>query len=378
MRIAIVRGDFANHWEIQNFLPLAKKHELTLFTGLNPISGQTDLPGIKVVRLPSPVDLNFGRINRWRMGILNRIFTDGHVLFDLENRLSGFDIAHCAETYYSYTQQCLEAKKRGLVKAVVSTVWENIPFNNEGIRGRKAFKKRAFLEMDKFLAVTKQAKEALVAEGCFSGKITVLRPGVDLKVFRPQRIKVYKNIRRAGGLKPLFAGRLVAEKGIWELVRVFGRISKSVPDLQLVVVGNGPLREKVEEYCRTLDLSVTFLGQVAYEDMPKIYSLADIFVHPVVGSDTWQEQYGMVLVEAMACGVPVVAVDNGAVAEVVDKGGLVVGAGQLEKTLVSLVKRPFKRQNLGKAGLKTAMAKYDRDKYARELERIYQEILRSQ
>src|SRR5581483_1784343 len=106
-----------------------------------------------VVKLPSPMDLpDFP----YKMPILNRIFTDAHYLLGLEENLKGYDLVHTAETYFHYTQQAIEAKQKGQVKKVIATVLENIPFNNEGIWGRKEFKSNARENLDHMIALTER------------------------------------------------------------------------------------------------------------------------------------------------------------------------------------------------------------------------------
>jgi len=149
-KIALVRGKFLNAYEMQIFEPLAKKYEIIAFGSSNPYQENFAFP---VVKLPSPMDLpEFPE----KMPILNRVFTDAHYLFGLESKLKGFDLVHSAETYFNYTQQALRAKERGYIKKVVATVLENIPFNNEGIRGRKEFKENARKNLDHLVALTKR------------------------------------------------------------------------------------------------------------------------------------------------------------------------------------------------------------------------------
>ncbi len=358
MKIALVRGDFIAPAELANFRPLLKKHEITVFTGKKPVWDMKREKDFKFVQLPSPVDLNLGKINRLTMAALNRTFTDAHVLFGLEKKLKGFDIAHCAETYYFYTQQCLTAKEKGYVKKVVSTVWENIPFNNETISGRREFKKRALKEVDLFLPVTKRAKQVLIEEGCDPKKIVVLNPGVDTSLFHTVP-KKHKNI------KLLVVSRLVPEKGILEIVEIFNQLKKKYRSLELIIAGDGPLHPK----------GATLLGKIDYYDMPKVYNSCDIMVHYPVGSATWSEQYGMALIEAIACGLPIVALDQGSTKEIVGKGGLVVSKINFPQTLEKVISDSKYRHLLSQHALKFAKSDYDVNLYAQELARLYQFVM---
>ena len=162
MKIALVRGAFLNQYEAQIFFPIVKKHDLVGFSSLHPIHDQFLFP---VVKCPSPMDLNFGSFSRIKMPLLNRLFIDAHLLWGLEDKLEGFDIAHCADTFYHFTHQCVVAKKQGKVKKVVATIFENIPFNNEGIRGRREAKQYILKNLDCAIAISKASKEALTLEG---------------------------------------------------------------------------------------------------------------------------------------------------------------------------------------------------------------------
>src|SRR3989344_5975033 len=176
---------------------------MTAFGSLTSYHDQFSFP---VVKLPSPMDIpDFP----YKMPILNRLFVDAHYLVGLENRLKGFDIVHTAETYFHYTQQCLNAKRKGYVKKVNATVLENIPFNNEGIWGRKNYKRRSREELDHIIALTNKTKEALLAEGADPQKITVISHFVDTKRFKPSKTELSR--RNASGRRDftiLFSGRL--------------------------------------------------------------------------------------------------------------------------------------------------------------------------
>jgi len=188
MKISIIRGAFANPAELQNFYPLKNQFNIQVITSKHPIIREIDLP---LIKLWSPTDIpNFP----YKYSILNRIFTDAHYLVDLEKTITGSDIIHTAETYYHYTIQAIKAKQKGLVKKIISTVWEIIPHNNEGIKGRREFKRLSYRYIDHFLAVTTLAREALIKEGIPPEKITVIPMGVDLDRFSPKVKKVESKI----------------------------------------------------------------------------------------------------------------------------------------------------------------------------------------
>lgn len=108
----------------------------------------------------------------------------------------------------------------------------------------------------------------------------------------------------ADGERLLFVGRLERRKGLEELVRAFIHLKATRPGLRLLVVGDGPERARCQSLLPArLRSDALFLGEVSPEDLPRFYASADVFVSPAVGG----ESFGIVLLEAMAAGLPVVA-----------------------------------------------------------------------
>jgi glycosyltransferase involved in cell wall biosynthesis len=110
--------------------------------------------------------------------------------------------------------------------------------------------------------------------------------------------------------------------------------------------------------------------------MPKIHNLADIFCLPSVATKGWEEQFGYALVEAMACGKPVVSTLTGSIPEVVKDGvtGILVNANDphaLQKALEELILNEKKRKNLGKNARQWVLQEFEANKIARQLAEIY-------
>jgi len=362
MKIFIVRGAFMNPFELQNYAPLAEKYHLTAVSSKYPISDKIDIP---LIKLWSPTDLpNFP----FKFPILNRLFTDAHQLFGLEKVIRGADLAHVAETYYGYTHQAILAKRRGAIKRIISTVWEIIPHNNEGLRGRKKYKKLARENIDHFIAVTELAKKALVKEGVSETKITVLPMGVDLKKFQPETIT--KNKRT---VNILCVARLVPEKGIEDLMIAFQKIREKNNNVHLTFIGDGPLRSDLTGY---KNVSVK---QVSYGRMAKEYQSADIFCLPSRTTKTWAEQFGMSLIEAMASGLPIVATSTGAIPEVCGDCALYAkptDPESLKTNLEKLIDNVELRKSMGQASRLLAEKKYNRLKVSRRIGEIYRRFTR--
>ncbi len=371
-RVAIVRGKFLNKYEMQFFEPLMTDFELTAFGSMRPYH---DRFIFSVKKLPSPMDLpDFP----YKMPLLNRLFTDAHVLFGLRRNLDGFDLVHSAETYFSYTQQCLDAKRDGRVKHVIATVLENIPFNNEGIQGRLQYKNRAFTELDHIIALTERTKLALLLEGADENKITVISHFIDTKRFRPAE-------RRQGNtpLTILFCGRLEAYKGIYELLYAFAALVHERVTLEngirLVYVGDGSEKKNLMRMEHRLGLAqhVSHMT-VAYEKMPEVYQAADIYVAPSTGTETWQEQYNTTLLEAQASGLPIVTSRSGGIPENVGDAAIFVNPGDvlsLFEALKMFVKDFRMRRAYGRKARERAVSVHDISIGARKLADVYNRVL---
>src|SRR6185503_6054326 len=124
------------------------------------------------------------------------------------------------------------------------------------------------------------------------------------------------------GRKLLFVGRLDARKGFPIAIAAFERLAAGRDDLRLVVVGDGPERAAVDALPTMLRARVTMLGAVPNTDLPPIHAACDLYLGPSTGG----ESFGIVVVEAMAAGLPVVVSDTPGYDEVVHDGedGLLV------------------------------------------------------
>lgn len=173
----------------------------------------------------------------------------------------------------------------------------------------------------------------------------------------------------------LFVGRLERRKGLEELVRSFVRLKAERPALRLLVVGDGPERARCQELLpATLRADALFLGQVPHEDLPRFYASADVFVAPALGG----ESFGIVLLEAMAAGLPVVATTIPGYASVVSDGveGRLVepGSGRaLADALDALLENPALRAAMADEGRRTA-GRYDWPVVTRMTRDVYREV----
>jgi phosphatidyl-myo-inositol alpha-mannosyltransferase len=231
-----------------------------------------------------------------------------------------------------------------------------------------------FRKLHGHIAVSTAARD-FVGE-YFHANYRVIPNGIDFARFNT-RLAVLAGFSDA---RPtvLFVGRLEKRKGLRYLLRAWPMVLERVPDARLVVVGRGRPLEGYKRFAARQGWSpsdVVFAGYVSPEDLPRYYQSADVFCAP----NTGQESFGIVLLEAMAAGAPIVASDIPGYHDVVTNGveGLLVerqNPGALGDALVRLLGSPEVRASMRRAGQAKA-ERFDWPRVAAEVFSYYQEVL---
>jgi phosphatidylinositol alpha-mannosyltransferase len=208
----------------------------------------------------------------------------------------------------------------------------------------------------------------------FPGEYRVIPNGVDVAAYRNARpFPEYRD----GKLNVLFVGRLEPRKGATYLLRAYASLTARRPEARLIFVSTGPqlgeLRRTVQ---RERIADVVFTGRVSESDKARFFRTADVFCAPSTG----QESFGIVLLEAMAAGLPVVASDIHGYKRVVQRNvsGLLVEPRDphaLEAALERLLDDPGLRARLGEAGARRA-PEFDWSHVTDQLVELYEEVIR--
>ncbi|WP_235509645.1 glycosyltransferase [Terrabacter sp. Soil811] len=226
---------------------------------------------------------------------------------------------------------------------------------------------RAALRHAAGVNVCNDAAGRIVERKGFPGRARTIDLGTDLGLFTPPAYAVTPAPVRVVG----FAGRLEAAKGADVLLRAVAL----EPDVRVRLAGDGPQRAELEALAVSLDIAdrAELLGALAPEGLPDFYRSLDVLAVPSLTTPSWAEQFGRVAVEAMACGVPVVVSDSGALPEVVGDAALVVPEGdavELAKALSTVAHDADVAAGLRTAGLARAAAT-SWDRIALEHEAMY-------
>lgn len=384
IRVVIVRGHQVTPWELRPWERLPERFSVAyLATGSNMMdAGPLALERVPVRALRDLVPK--GRLGDLAVGVA------GDRYLGLEDALRGADVVHAEELSYWFAAEAARCREK-LGYRLVQTVWETIPFL-EAYRNREArANRRAVLEAtDLFLPGTRRAREGLLLEGVPDERMVVCPPGVDVERF-------------AGAARPdpppaehviLSPGRLVWEKGHQDVLRAVAALHRGLVPHQaerlprVLLVGSGPERERLEAYAGELGLAghVDFRS-VPYDEMPAVYARASCMVLASLASAGcelpplsgrfrcfWEEQFGFVLAEALASGLPIVASSSGAIPEVVDGNAelftpgdwmgiaSILAAGPLSRPPAERVEHPAEivRRYSTEAAAERLAAAYDR------------------
>ena len=238
---------------------------------------------------------------------------------------------------------------------------------------------RLMRRADRVIAFTQRYMESSPVLSHHAAKCAIIPHGIDAAEYSRGPV-IEGRVRRLreehGPRIVLFVGRLVYYKGVDVLIRAMA----GVPEAKLLVVGDGPLRGRLAALSRDLGLSgrVVFLGRVSHEEKVACYHASDLLVLPATHRS---EAFGVVQVEALACGLPVVStnIDSG-VPFVNQHGvtGLVVQPGDaagLAAAIARLLAEPRLREEMAGAGRRRALELFSRDVMLRDLLSLYSEIL---
>jgi glycosyltransferase involved in cell wall biosynthesis len=321
-RVVLLRGHHANVWDLRPWERLRDEYDVAvLVTGSN--VHQVEGLDLEIVPVSTPRDALPGTRVAGAAA-----YALGERYRDLETHVATADIVHAAEIGTWFAAQAAGLHPR-MGFALALTVWETIAWRSTYRWPReRGYRTSVLAAGDHFLPVTERAHDGLLLEGVAPERMTVCPPGINLEHFASATASPRTTHRI------LSAGRLVWEKGHQDVLRAFAALRRVLAgtahtDVELLIVGDGPERGKLERYARELGLagSVEFRPTVPYDDMPALYASASALVLASLPTRRWEEQFGMVLVEALAAGTPVVACSTGAIPEVLGGEGTLVPPG---------------------------------------------------
>jgi len=332
----------------------------------------------------------------WRDGSrvirLERAHTDGYELVvdpiafngsfhlhfypQLRRRLRSFapDIVHVDEEPYNFaTFHALWLARRAGARVLWFT-WQNL--NRRYPLPFRMIERHNLRYVDYAIAGSAGAA-GIWSEKGYTGPLAVIPQfGVDPDMFAPHP----RPRDPARGFLIGYVGRLVPEKGVDLLLEAVAGMDAV---WRLAIVGAGPERERLGTLSRRLGLGgrVSFEGDIPSIRMPAFYRELDVLVLPSRSQSNWVEQFGRVLIEAMACGVPVVGSDCGEIPRVVADAGLIFSEGDaraLRECLIRLVRDTELWDSLARRGRERVLAHFTQAQIAAQTVAVYREMFAGQ
>lgn len=264
--------------------------------------------------------------------------------------------------------------------------WWNLPYTN---KFPISLLEKYNLRHTHGLIAGNQDGADILREHGYRGK-TIVMPqlGVDEKLFIPRsqpELAAKLNIN-SDDFVVGFVGRFVPEKGILTLIEALGKLKKL--SWKLLLLGRGKLQNQIETRANEIGIKdrVIIVESVSHDTVPCYINLMNTLVLPsettykfkTLTAAGWKEQFGHVLIEAMACQVPVIGSDSGEIPYVIDKAGLIFpegDAGALSNSLRQLIEQPELTATLAQKGRDRALQMYTNRALAQQQLAFYQKLL---
>jgi colanic acid/amylovoran biosynthesis glycosyltransferase len=236
------------------------------------------------------------------------------------------------------------------------------------LKNKGSLQKRGAL----FLAVSDFIRKKLLQQGFPEDRVVLHYTGVNTNLFSPASTETTPTI--------LFVGRMVKRKGAEFVIKATAEVQRQMPGVNLVLIGDGPLRADLERQARETLSMYQFLGVQNHDEVRKWMNRASVFCAPSVKVASGEEEaFGMVYAEAQAVAKPVVAFNSGGISEVVCNGTTGFLAAErdwqgLAGHLLLLLQHADLRKQFGSAGRARVLQHFDLAKRTRLLEEIYTSV----
>jgi colanic acid/amylovoran/stewartan biosynthesis glycosyltransferase WcaL/AmsK/CpsK len=375
------RNDPGVHADVESYNLLKRTYYMTSYTSM---------PRNKAYRLIKGIGYAALEFRKKPMVVLNSLnilkFGKDAASLELLYRITPFlnkgpyDIVHCHFGPIGHLAVMLKAV--GAIRGQIITTFRGYDISSYiKKRGEHAYD-TLFNKGNLFLCVSEQIKDTLMTLGCAERKIIVHRSGVHIGKSHLSRTRP----KTDGKVRLLTVARLVEKKGIQYGIRSIAKLLKNYPHIEYRIAGDGYLKNTLQLLIEELKLTnhVKLLGWQRQEQIRALLQEADILLAPSVTSQNGdREGIPGAIVEALACGLPILSTRHSGIPEVVQDGesGFLVperDTDALAEKLAYLIEHPERWPEMGRQGRKYVEEHYDIDRLNDRLVEIYQELLRGQ
>ena len=298
------------------------------------------------------------------------------------------DIVHVENEHHSWIVcQALLYRKLFVPHAkLVVFSWDNLLPHELGLT-EKTLERLARLNrkrVDFFITGNRGARDILLAKGVPSDKVEVIPQfGIDPDIFFPFSEQKRQSCRQVLGIKEEefvvgYVGKLIEEKGLFDLVDATNQLRSLLRDrLVLMLMGTGYLEESLRSKCSRLGLRLVLVPARKNDRVAEAMNVMDVLVLPTHTKPPIKEQFGRVLIEAMACGIPVIGSDCGEIPNVIGDAGLVFREHdweQLSQCLRLCYENRDFRLGLRERGLVRVSERFTNEKIAEQTLQVYERV----
>jgi len=211
----------------------------------------------------------------------------------------------------------------------------------------------------------------------FQKPIYELPWGVDLSLFSRKNPDIIQQKYDLAGFSLAYIGRIEEEKGVLFLINALSELEK---DFRLLIIGGGLAEKKMLRMISELNLShkIHYIGYVPHQELPVYYSAVNCVVVPTISTPGFQEQFGRVIVESMACGTPVIGSTSGAIPSVIGDAGLVFeenNMAALIQNLETMINIPSLVKEFSQKATERARNVFCLEKFSENCLNIYKEVI---
>jgi colanic acid/amylovoran biosynthesis glycosyltransferase len=286
-----------------------------------------------------------------------------------------YDIIHCH--FGPIGKRGVELKELGIIEGKAITAFHGSDMSLYIKEYGENIYNFLFNKCDLFLPISDKWKEKLIKMGCSQQKIVVHRMGINTDEFR-----FFPRVKNKE-IKLLTVGRFVEKKGIEYGIRAVARILKKHLNVEYNIAGDGPLKAQLEKLIEKYEVcnNIKLLGWQTQSEIMKLIQEAHVMIAPSITSSKGdQEGIPVVLMEALATGLPVIASRHSAIPELIQdkKTGFLVPERDVDALIERteyLIEHPEMWEEIGRTGRKYVEENYDIDKLNDRLEEIYEELI---
>ena len=273
------------------------------------------------------------------------------------------NIIQIEQEIYSFAAAQVSAAAKAARKKVVLFSWENLDRRVHFLQ--RIARWITVRKLDGIISGN-AAGEKLMRKWGFRGTMAhIPQVGVDTSLFAPQHRDPSRRITVG------FVGRLVPEKGISTLLHAAATLVQRNFDFDMLICGAGPEREKLAREASKFGIAsrIEWHGSVPHIKVPDVMARLDVLVLPSVQITTWAEQFGLVLAQAMAMGIPVLGSDSGAIPEVIGRTDCIFPEGDadaLSELLAGVLTSIHRRAELREYGINRVHVTYSNEQIAKQ------------